>query len=101
MVLVSLELGGLLNNPRMPFMRWGSHISIIAILVIPHDQSTRMRPDQVGSDALQLGWHTMRPRGPAAPTPVAPLPSLHHQGGARARLARGRAREPLGVLAFV
>ncbi|EOD36881.1 hypothetical protein EMIHUDRAFT_420881 [Emiliania huxleyi CCMP1516] len=118
MVLVSLELGGLLNNPRMPFMRWGSHISIIAILVtmfvIPHDQSTRMRPDQVGSDALQLGWHTMRPRGPAAPTPVAPLPapgapgqpgapraSLHHQGRARARLARGRAREPLGVLAFV
>ena len=57
MVLVSLELGGLLNNPRMPFMRWGSHISIIAILVtmfvIPHDQSTRMRPDQVGSDALR------------------------------------------------
>ena len=47
MVLVSLELGGLLNNPRMPFMRWGSHISIIAILVtmfvIPHDQSTRIK----------------------------------------------------------
>ena len=64
MVLVSLELGGLLNNPRMPFMRWGSHISIIAILVtmfvIPHDQSTRMRPDQVGSDALRANSQCSR-----------------------------------------
>mmetsp|Transcript_494 Transcript_494/g.772 ORF Transcript_494/g.772 Transcript_494/m.772 type:complete len:149 (+) Transcript_494:19-465(+) len=72
MFLVSLDVGGRVHMPFIPYMRWGSHISILAVLVclfvIPHDPSSRIPSNRVGSDAMLVqrhlpGWH-------AAPSPV-------------------------------
>lgn len=111
--------------PYVPYMRWGSHISIVAVLicmfVIPHDPSTRIPPNQVGSDAMLvsrnvLGWHSVRPAGLARqpsmpPSPFLvppPAPGAPGSEGVPAQwlAARGavlrtpRAREPVAVLSL-
>jgi len=122
MFLVSLELGGRLHMPYVPYMRWGSHISILAVLicmfVIPHDPSTRIPPNQVGSDALLVGrgtpgWHTVRPPShtwaasmPPPLTAPAPAPGSPVAEGGRLEMrvavlrTAPRAREPTSVLSL-
>lgn len=123
MFLVSLEMGGRLHMPYVPYMRWGSHISILAVLVcmfvIPHDPSTRIPPNQVGSDAMLVsrnvpGWHSLRPAGLARQPPMPPSPFIvpppapgapgsegvpaHRLATRGAVLRSPRAREPMSVL---
>jgi hypothetical protein len=49
---------GIFKNPALPYMRVGSHIPILVVLalvfVIPHDPSTRIKPDQVGADGYTI-----------------------------------------------
>jgi hypothetical protein len=58
MFLVSLELGGASKNNALPYMRVGPYFSITVMLalmfIIPHDPSTRIRPDQVGADGYAM-----------------------------------------------
>ena len=58
MFLVSLELGGAFKNNALPYMRVGPYFSITVMLalmfIIPHDPSTRIRPDQVGADGYAM-----------------------------------------------
>lgn len=58
MFLVSLEVGGAFKNNALPYMRVGPYFSITVMLalmfIIPHDPSTRIRPDQVGADGYAM-----------------------------------------------
>jgi len=49
---------GIFKNPAMPYMRVGSYLPITVVLalvfVIPHDSSTRLKPDQVGADGYAM-----------------------------------------------
>lgn len=58
MFLVSLELGGAFRNNAFPYVRMGPYFSITVMLclmfIIPHDPSTRIKPDQVGADGYAM-----------------------------------------------
>ena len=55
----SLFTVGLPGQDKRISCRWGSHISLIAVLalvfIIPHDPSTHLNPWKVGGDAMKVG----------------------------------------------
>uniref|UniRef100_A0A7S0Q7W6 Uncharacterized protein n=1 Tax=Coccolithus braarudii TaxID=221442 RepID=A0A7S0Q7W6_9EUKA len=73
--------------PSLPYMRWGGYIAplfiLVLLFVIPHDPSTSLSPDQVGSHGMMIGTpflprafnmprSVVRGTGPRSPSPSMP-----------------------------